>query len=41
MEISYLFLGGPKGKTAMVKVNQENGKVEVLDKSYKSIWSTP
>ncbi len=40
-DISYLFLGGPKGKTAMVKVNQENGKVEVLDKSYKPIWSTP
>ncbi len=40
-DISYLFLGGPQGKTAMVKVNQENGKVEVLDKSYKPIWSTP
>jgi hypothetical protein len=41
MDISYLFLGGPQGKTAMVKVNQQNGKVEVLDKSYKPIWSTP
>ncbi len=39
MDISYLFLGGTQGKTAMIKVNQQNGKLEVLDKSYKSIWT--
>ncbi len=36
-----LYLGGSRGKAAKLRVNQDNGKVEFLDKSNKRIWSTP
>ncbi|MHC4740961.1 MAG: hypothetical protein ACYS8Z_03560 [Planctomycetota bacterium] len=39
--ISYLHLGGPKGKTAAVRVNQDNGKLEVFGEGSKRIWTTP
>jgi hypothetical protein len=38
---SYLFLGGPKGRTATGRVNQQNGKLEFVDENNKAIWSTP
>jgi hypothetical protein len=41
MEMSYLQLGGSQGKTAIVKVNQENGKLEVTDQGNKGMWTTP
>jgi hypothetical protein len=40
-DISYLHLGGPKGKTAAVRVNQQNGKLEVFGEGSKRIWTTP
>ncbi|UCG49713.1 MAG: hypothetical protein JSU94_08000 [Phycisphaerales bacterium] len=39
-ENSYLFLDGPK-RTATGRVNQENGKLEFVDKNNKAMWSTP
>ena len=36
-----LYLGGPDGKAVSLRVNQENGRVEFLDESNKSVWSSP
>lgn len=38
---TFLLLGGPEGKRAKVRVEQETGKVEFLDEKNKLIWSTP
>lgn len=40
-DIAYLHLGGPKGKIAAVRVNQQNGKLEVFGEGSKRIWTTP
>lgn len=40
-EGSYLQLGGDQGKTATVYVNQQNGKLVVVDQSNKGMWTTP
>ena len=41
MEGSHLQLGGDEGKTAPVRVNQKNGKLEVWDQDGKGKWTTP
>jgi hypothetical protein len=38
---SSLLLGGPKGKTVSVRVNQENGKVDFVSISNKATWTFP
>ncbi len=38
---TFLLLGGPEGKRAKVRVEQETGKVNFLDDNNKLIWSTP
>ena len=40
-ENTYLQLSGSEGKTATVRVNQENGKLEVFGKGNKVMWTTP
>ena|GEM_PF-2505525 len=41
MEGSHLHVGGGEGKTAIVRVNQENGKLEVCDQGNRVKWTTP
>jgi hypothetical protein len=40
-DISYLLIGGSEGKQATVKVNQQNGKLEVCDQGNEALWTTP
>jgi hypothetical protein len=40
-DISYLLIGGSEGKQATVRVNQQNGKLEVRDQGNKALWTTP
>ncbi|MHC4740960.1 MAG: hypothetical protein ACYS8Z_03555 [Planctomycetota bacterium] len=41
VEQTYLQLAGSEGKTATVRVNQENGKLEVFGEGNKVMWTTP
>jgi len=36
-----LLLGGDKGKSVNIRVNQENGKVGFFDEKEKNIWTNP
>jgi hypothetical protein len=36
-----LFLGGDKGKSVNILVNQQSGKVDFLDENNKAIWTMP
>lgn len=38
---SFLFLGGPQGKSVRVRVNQDNAKVDFIGENNKAIWTTP
>jgi len=38
---SCLFLGDSQNKAVSIRVNQQDGKVEFVDRNKKNIWSTP